>query len=75
MGKTEPSVGTESEKKAPSASGGAPSKMIWAWNWRGSAPGAAWVRLAMRARRAVEVKIFIVCLSCRKGQNMCLIFE
>lgn len=56
--KTEPSVGTDRLKNA--TSGGAPSNVSWASNWRAVEVGAA-LSLAARRKRKVEMaKAFIV---------------
>jgi hypothetical protein len=49
-------VGTERVKAASAA----PSKVIWAWNWRGEEVGTAWVSVARRVIRAVAVNVFIL---------------
>lgn len=45
-------MGTDRLNSAPAA----PSKETWAWNWRGSAFGAACAATARRAVKAVMVK-------------------
>lgn len=51
-------MGTDSVKYA--TSGGAPSKVSWAWNWRALEVGAAWSLAARRKSKAEMVKDFIV---------------
>ncbi len=55
MEKEEPSVGTDKLNEAPAA----PSNVMNAWNWRGSAAGAADAKPAAAARREKRVNAFI----------------
>jgi hypothetical protein len=69
MENSEPSIGSHRVNWA--ASGGAPSKTIFAhWvDWRVSIAGAARVRRAMMAKRIVGVKAFIVDLGAGRETN------